>query len=144
MTSFRFDVGSRGRKAARFITRVRNELQKAVVEERESSGLNQQKLATKLGVNRSVINRQLSGEANLTLRSVAELAWALDRDIEFSLSKPEQTKEVNYFTGAMSTGPARPVLVKGLNSSGTSAFSSVASGESTTGRPAASVSVGVD
>jgi hypothetical protein len=39
-------------------------------------------------VHRSLINRQLSGEANLTLRSLADLAWAMDMEIWFELKKP--------------------------------------------------------
>jgi hypothetical protein len=37
---------------------------------------------------RPVINRQLLGKENMTLRSVAELAWALGWEIRFELRKP--------------------------------------------------------
>ena len=47
-----------------------------------------QHYAKKLEVHRSLINRQLSGEANLTLRSLADLAWAMGMEISFELKKP--------------------------------------------------------
>lgn len=103
MTSFRFDIGPRRRKVARFIGQVRNELVRALVEEKEENKFSQNQLAKKLDVDRSVINRQLNGEANLTLRSVAELAWALDRDIVFELRKPNRGG--NFFS-EVATGPS--------------------------------------
>jgi transcriptional regulator with XRE-family HTH domain len=89
VTSFQFDVGGRARKAGRFIGRVRDELLKALSEKKAKEGLTQQALATKLGVHRSLINRQLSGESNLTLRSLADLAWAMDMDLKFELQERE-------------------------------------------------------
>lgn len=86
--SFQFDIGSRARNAGRFIGRVRNELLRALSERKEEGKLSQQALAKKLDVHRSLINRQLSGEANLTLRSLADLAWAMDMEICFELKKP--------------------------------------------------------
>jgi transcriptional regulator with XRE-family HTH domain len=88
MNSYVFDIGSKARKASRFIGRVRSELQRALVAEKAAQKITQQQIATKLGVNRSVINRQLLGKENMTLRSVAELAWALGWEIRFELRKP--------------------------------------------------------
>lgn len=88
MTSFQFDIGGRARNAGRFIGRVRDELLKALSDRKKDDKLTQQDLATKLEVHRSLINRQLSGESNLTLRSLADLAWAMDMEISFELKKP--------------------------------------------------------
>jgi hypothetical protein len=88
MTSYRVDIGSRSRRVGRFIARVRSELLRAVDEERRTAHASQQAIAQRLEQDRSAINRQLSGEANLTLRSVAELSWALGREIKFELRKP--------------------------------------------------------
>ena len=54
----------------------------------ETIWLTQQQIAEAIGVNRSVINRQIMGKENLTLRSVAEIAWALGWEIVFHLRKP--------------------------------------------------------
>ena len=85
MTSFQFDIVNRARKAGRFIGQVRNELLKALSERKAKEGLTQQGLAKKLCVHRSLINRRLSGESNLTLRSLADLAWAMDMELNFEL-----------------------------------------------------------
>jgi transcriptional regulator with XRE-family HTH domain len=82
MTFFRFDIDARSRTAGRLIGRIRRQLLKAITEEK-LTGLTQQELARRLESERSNINRQLSGEAEITLRSLAELAWALDREITF-------------------------------------------------------------
>lgn len=89
MTSFNFDIGGRARLAGRFIGRVRHELLRVLSEKKAENGISQQALAQKLNVHRSLINRQLSGEANLTLRSLADLAWALDMEISFELKNPK-------------------------------------------------------
>ena len=88
MTSFHFDIGSRARNAGRFIGRVQSELLRALAEKKMLRKFSQQSLARKLQVHRSLINRQLSGEANLTLRSLADLAWALDMEITIELKDP--------------------------------------------------------
>ena len=88
MTSFHFDIGGRARNAGRFIGRVRGELLRALAERKSDGGLSQEALARKLDTERSLINRQLSGESNLTLRSLADLAWAMDLEISFELKKP--------------------------------------------------------
>lgn len=88
MTSFHFDIGGRARNAGRFIGRVRGELLRALSERKSEGGLSQEALARKLDTQRSLINRQLSGESNLTLRSLADLAWAMDLEILFELKKP--------------------------------------------------------
>ncbi len=107
MVSYRVDISPRSRRVGRFIARVRNELLKAVDEERRGSRLNQQAIAEKLEQKRSVINRQLSGEDHITLRSVAELSWALGREINFELRKPveENGQNINMETSTIGWKP---------------------------------------
>jgi DNA-binding phage protein len=83
--SYELKIDPKRRAAGRFIGTVRKALINAALEEKQSRGLSQQKVAECLGVNRSVINRMLRGEVNLTLRSVAELAWAMGWQPHFSL-----------------------------------------------------------
>jgi plasmid maintenance system antidote protein VapI len=110
VTSFHFDIGSRGRNAGRFIARVRNELLRALAEKKKESKFSQQALANKLEVHRSLINRQLAGEANLTLRSLSDLAWAMDLEIELELKKPADEIGKNH-TNATSTVQSAPIKV---------------------------------
>jgi len=89
MTSFQFAPDRRKRIAGRFFARVRRELQKAFMEEKETRGLTQAQLARQLGVNRAAVCRQLAGTSNLTLRTLADYAWAMDRDLVFSMPRHE-------------------------------------------------------
>lgn len=110
MTSFHFDIGSRARNAGRFIARVQNELLRAIAEKKKESKFSQQSLANKLKVHRSLINRQLTGEANLTLRSLADLAWAMDLEIAVELKKPTDEVGQNQ-ASSTSTVESAPIRV---------------------------------
>jgi len=110
VTSFHFDIGSRARNAGRFISRVQSELLRALAERKKESRFSQQSLANKLEVHRSLINRQLSGEANLTLRSLADLAWAMDLEIALELKKPDVGPGKNQ-SSATSTVESAPIKV---------------------------------
>lgn len=95
MTSFQIAISPSRRAAARFIARVRRALQTAVVEEGERSGVNQSEIARSIGVHRSVISRELNGRQDITLGRIAELAWALGREIEFELVEPKVAEGAN-------------------------------------------------
>ncbi len=113
MTFFRFDIHARSRKAARLMGRVRRELLKAVMEERDA-GLTQQELAQRLQAQRATINRQLSGEAEITLRGLADLAWALDREISVELRRPGLSEGQNIapLTSTVGHQPVRIITPK--------------------------------
>ena len=61
-------------------------------------------MARRLNMRRSIINRQLSGEQDLTLRSLADLAWALDREITFELRQPRKSPGQNIGPATSTTG----------------------------------------
>ena len=86
MSSLVYNIGGKNRAVGRFIGRVHRELQKAVAEEKQTRGLTQQQRADMLDTEKSVINRQIRG-ANLTLRRLAEFAWALGWEIAFEFRK---------------------------------------------------------
>jgi hypothetical protein len=77
MNSFVFDIGEKSRTVARVLGDLRSSLQSAFLIEKKARKLTQQEIANTLNVNRSVVNRQLMGLENLTVRSAAELAWAM-------------------------------------------------------------------
>lgn len=93
---FRFDIGARARSASRLIGDVRSDIIRALVREKLSKGTTQQQLADKLGVSRAELNSRLAGKDELTLRSIADLAWALDKEIVFELKEPEAAAGQNY------------------------------------------------
>src|SRR5450759_2573087 len=87
MFSLVYDIGGKGRTVARFMGTVRREVQKAVAFEKEERKLTQQQIADMLDTDKSVINREILG-GNLTLRRLAELAWALGWEIVFEFRRP--------------------------------------------------------
>jgi transcriptional regulator with XRE-family HTH domain len=113
VTSFNFDIGGRARSAGRFIGRVRLELLRVLSEKKAESGISQQALAQRLNVHRSLINRQLSGEANLTLRSLADLAWAMDMEISFELKKPAAEFGQNQTSTTSTIGHRQIKVIEG-------------------------------
>lgn len=73
MTSFVFDIGERSRRVSRTLGKLRSDLQAAFIAERKSRKLTQQAVATTLNVNRSVVNRQLTGIEILQSRALSSL-----------------------------------------------------------------------
>ena len=88
MSSFQITLTPSKRAAGRFVSRVRRKIQKALAEEEKKSGIKQTDIARTIGVHRSVINREIRGEKDLTLSRVAELAMALGRIPSFELLEP--------------------------------------------------------
>ncbi len=93
--SYRLKLTPRQRKVGRFIGAVRNEIQKAYAEEKAAGHTTQAELARNLGVSRSVVNRRIRGLQNLTVRSIADLAWALNREIVFGFREPSARPGTN-------------------------------------------------
>jgi hypothetical protein len=89
MPSYQIALSPTERAAGRFVLAVRRALQKAFVEENKKRGLTQSDIAREIGVHRSVINRELRGEKDITIGRVAQLAHVLGR--RPALSLPEQS-----------------------------------------------------
>lgn len=95
MTSYNVEIGEKARIGARFVARVRSEIQRAFAVEKGRRRLTQQSISKRLGVNRSVINRQLMGLENMTLRSAAELLWAIGWEPSFEALRREPSHGTN-------------------------------------------------
>jgi transcriptional regulator with XRE-family HTH domain len=61
---------------------IESQLREAYQRRFDAGELNQSTLASKLGVGRSVIHRRLNGQTNMTIETIAEMAWALDLDVD--------------------------------------------------------------
>src|SRR5258708_28270152 len=116
MTFLRYDSDRRPRWAGRFTGGVRWEWLKALGE-KKGGALTQQELARRLETRRSDINRQLSGEAEITLRSLADLAWALDREVTVELRRPDIATGQNIAPATSTIGyqPVRIIAPKAPN-----------------------------
>lgn len=128
--SFQMRIDPRKRVAASFIGEVRDELLKALIEVKTRTGITQSEIAKRLGVHRSVINRELSGQANLTLRRVAEIAWALNREPVFRLDETEADDGGNFSLAPVTVTKSGGFVVRTtLESGGTSRTSTSAANE---------------
>ncbi|MHB2205090.1 helix-turn-helix domain-containing protein [Methylobacterium sp. CM6257] len=87
--SFRITLTPSKRTAGRFIEKVRRALLTALAQEEAANGLTQSDIARSIGVNRSVIHRELRGHKDITLGRVAELAWAMKRKPQILLIPEE-------------------------------------------------------
>lgn len=114
--SYQMHLTPRKRKVARFVSQVYGQIQQAFTDAAREEGMTQRKLAEKLGVDKSVLHRRLTGEANLTLRSIADLAWALDADLEFAVRRrkkndPTRNHVSSYEDQAAHSAPLKNITV---------------------------------
>jgi predicted XRE-type DNA-binding protein len=87
--SFDLELSPKEEAASDFVALVGEKLQLALLHRKSTHRLTQQRLAEKLDVGRSRVNRCFSGANNLTIATLAELAWALDSEITFDLVPSE-------------------------------------------------------
>jgi len=69
----------------RLIGEISHALNQALTEESQSRGLTLQQMSDTLGKHKSVVSRLMAGERNITLKSLADLAFALNRPVRISL-----------------------------------------------------------
>lgn len=89
--SYQLKIDPKSRRAARFISQLQKKIHSVLVE----SGKTQQQVAEILGVDRSVVNRRLKGNANLTARSIAEFAYAFDKKIILEFGDKNRAERTN-------------------------------------------------
>lgn len=83
MPSFEFDIGEKERAGSRFLSDVRDELQRALATEKSQRKISQQAIANLLDTSRAVINRQIMGYENIGIKRVAEILWAIGWEPRF-------------------------------------------------------------
>lgn len=84
MPSFSFDIGDVERVGSRFLSDVRDEIQRALATEKAARKITQQQIAEKLGTSRAVINRQIMGLENIGIKRAAEILWAIGWQARFT------------------------------------------------------------
>ena len=72
------DIGGKRRAAGRYINQIRRRLITTVLNA-EEQGITRAEIARRIGCDRARITRQLNGNSNITLRSIAEIAWAVGK-----------------------------------------------------------------
>jgi transcriptional regulator with XRE-family HTH domain len=84
--------------------RVLVEAMAALWTEIERTGMKKTDIAQKLDVSKPYVSQALNGGQNLTLRSLADFAWALESRVQISLS-PADFDESRSFTVTSTTEP---------------------------------------
>jgi len=101
--SYQIKLDKRARQAAKFISKLQMRIQEMLVQ----SGMTQQEVAKRLSVDRSVINRRLTGKANLTARSIADFAYVFGKEVDINFSDRTQESRVNWITSVQAKGNVR-------------------------------------
>lgn len=66
----------------------------AIVELLEKTGVSRQELAERLGKSKGFISQLLSGERNMTLRTLADLAYVLERRVALTTGELAETGQL--------------------------------------------------
>lgn len=69
---------------------IESQLRDAFLDRFDDGKETQSSLAAKLGVNKSVVNRRLRGESNMTVKTLADMVWALEQCIEVKVFDPHK------------------------------------------------------
>ena len=85
MTSSNLHIDKRRRTYARLLGEIQHALLEALDEEYRDRGLTRAEIARLIGRDKSFVTRKLTGESNMTLQSLADLAFALDRPVKVQL-----------------------------------------------------------
>ncbi len=91
--SYKFSLSPKARRTTRTMTMFHRKIQYALIK----SGMKQQEIAKKLDIDRAVINKRLKSDANITIRSISEFAYALNMEVSFDLVKKEEKNRGNYY-----------------------------------------------
>lgn len=95
--SFKSRIDKRRQTYIRMLSAIAHALNQALEEEHAQRGLTQADIARTLKKQKSFISRKLSGDTNMTLETLADLAYALDRPVHVSLPSRHPAAGSNYF-----------------------------------------------
>lgn len=78
------------------VSRVESQLRDLFTARCDAGDFSQAKLAEKLGVNRSVVNRRLTGRSNMTLETLADMVWGVGGCIDVEIFDPAEKHHLNH------------------------------------------------
>jgi hypothetical protein len=96
VTSFSLKSDPRRRSFVRLIGDIRYALNTALGEEHKDKNLTKSDVAKILKTNKSFVTRKLSGESNMTLATLSDLAFALNRTVNITLPSKRPAEGSNY------------------------------------------------
>jgi len=80
----------------KLVGQIEGQLREAYAKRYEQGRENQCTIATKLDVDRSAVHRRLVGQTNMTVKTVADMVWALGHCIDVTISDPEEKLTNNH------------------------------------------------
>lgn len=87
--SFKRQPDNRRSVYLQLVGSIESQLRQAFAKRHEENGLTQAGLAEKIGVDRSAVHRRLSGRANMTAETIADMVWALGHCIRVEIFDPD-------------------------------------------------------
>jgi DNA-binding phage protein len=96
MLSFLQNIDPRRASYLNLVSSVEAQLRDIYARLHDAGLENQASLAKKLGVSRSVVNRRLTGQQNMTLETVADMVWALGATISVKIDDPLSKSTANF------------------------------------------------
>lgn len=89
-------------------SQIEGQIRDAYAKKYEAGVLNQSTLADRLGVDRSAINRRLTGRVNMTEETIADMVWGLEHDIEVRIFDPAEATVNHGFSREELSAPIPP------------------------------------
>jgi len=105
MTSSNLSSDKRRRTYVRLIGEIRHALNQALQEEHERRDLTRTRIAEVLSTDKSFVTRKMNGTSNMTLETLADLAFALDRVVKVQLLSRAPPLGSNYVTSGEKLKP---------------------------------------
>jgi predicted XRE-type DNA-binding protein len=119
--SFSFRRKQKDIEAAKFIDEVRRGIVEQLLEAKTRDGrISQSEVARRLDLDRSSVNRLLTGGASLTLRKLAEISWAIGVRPRVSYSIVGPRDEPLSLVASNSSMSSQSITVNKIESSGSS------------------------
>ena len=113
MTSSDIKLDKRRRTYVRMVGDILHTLNQALAEEHEKRGLTRAGIARILEKDKSFVTRKMSGISNMTLETLADLAYALDRPVKIDLPARSTSGGSNVVSNqvrTMTSSSGRPGL----------------------------------
>ena len=88
-------LDARRRTYVRLIGEVRHALNEAFAQEASVRGLTKAHMAARLGKHPSFITRKMNGTSNMTLETLADLAYSMDRPVQVVLPSRRASDRAN-------------------------------------------------
>jgi transcriptional regulator with XRE-family HTH domain len=106
-------IDARRRTYVRLIGEIRHALNQALTEEHTARGLTKADIARLLGKDKSFVSKKLAGTSNMTLETLADLAFAMNRPAHVSLPSRSAAKGVNSVLTDTTKSETSPPIRRG-------------------------------